>query len=54
MPVGPDLNYTNPMSIMTLGALRTIHQPFVGLCHSVQGPYYRKRKDLLKLQDIPS
>lgn len=31
------LNYTNPMSIMTLGAVRTTNQPFVGLCHSVQG-----------------
>ena len=31
------MNYTNPMSIMTLGAVRTTHQPFVGLCHSVQG-----------------
>jgi len=31
------MNYTNPMSIMTLGAVRTTSQPFVGLCHSVQG-----------------
>ncbi|OGV71209.1 MAG: hypothetical protein A3K18_23220 [Lentisphaerae bacterium RIFOXYA12_64_32] len=31
------LNYTNPMSMMTLGAVRTTNQPFVGLCHSVQG-----------------
>lgn len=31
------MNYTNPMSIMTLGAVRTTDQPFVGLCHSVQG-----------------
>jgi alpha-galactosidase len=31
------MNYTNPMSIMTLGAVRTADQPFVGLCHSVQG-----------------
>jgi alpha-galactosidase len=31
------LNYTNPMSMMTLGAVRTTSQPFVGLCHSVQG-----------------
>lgn len=31
------LNYTNPMSIMTLGATSVTDQPFVGLCHSVQG-----------------
>lgn len=31
------MNYTNPMSIMTLGATRHTDQPFVGLCHSVQG-----------------
>ena len=31
------LNYTNPMSMLTLGAVRTTNQPFVGLCHSVQG-----------------
>ena len=31
------LNYTNPMSILTLAALRTIELPVVGLCHSVQG-----------------
>lgn len=31
------MNYTNPMSIVTLGAVRTTDQPFVGLCHSVQG-----------------
>jgi len=31
------MNYTNPMSIMTLGSVRSTAQPFVGLCHSVQG-----------------
>jgi len=31
------LNYTNPMSILTLAALRTIDLQVVGLCHSVQG-----------------
>jgi len=31
------LNYTNPMSILTLAASRTTSQPVVGLCHSVQG-----------------
>ncbi len=31
------MNYTNPMSMMTLGAVRASPQPFVGLCHSVQG-----------------
>jgi len=31
------LNYTNPMSILTLAASRTVSLPVVGLCHSVQG-----------------
>ncbi len=31
------LNYTNPMSILTLAALRATDLPVVGLCHSVQG-----------------
>jgi alpha-galactosidase len=31
------LNYTNPMSILTLAALRASEMQVVGLCHSVQG-----------------
>src|SRR5258706_8616921 len=31
------LNYTNPMSILTLAASRSTALPVVGLCHSVQG-----------------
>jgi len=31
------LNYTNPMSMMTLAAVRASRLPVVGLCHSVQG-----------------
>jgi alpha-galactosidase len=31
------LNYTNPMSILTLAASRAVSLPVVGLCHSVQG-----------------
>src|SRR5438105_1724665 len=31
------MNYTNPMSILTLAAARTARLPVVGLCHSVQG-----------------
>lgn len=31
------LNYTNPMSILTLAALRATDLRVVGLCHSVQG-----------------
>lgn len=31
------LNYTNPMSILTLAALRSTSMKTVGLCHSVQG-----------------
>ncbi len=30
------MNYTNPMSIMSLATLRFTDMPFVGLCHSVQ------------------
>lgn len=38
--VAPDavaMNYTNPMSILTLAALRSSDLQVVGLCHSVQG-----------------
>jgi alpha-galactosidase len=31
------MNYTNPMSMMSLGVVRASQQPYVGLCHSVQG-----------------
>jgi alpha-galactosidase len=31
------MNYTNPMSILTLAASRASNLPVVGLCHSVQG-----------------
>ncbi len=31
------MNYTNPMSIMTLAGLRAADMPIIGLCHSVQG-----------------
>jgi alpha-galactosidase len=31
------LNYTNPMSILTLAAIRASGMPVIGLCHSVQG-----------------
>jgi alpha-galactosidase len=31
------LNYTNPMSILTLAASRSAGLPVIGLCHSVQG-----------------
>lgn len=31
------LNYTNPMSAITLAAVRLTELPVVGLCHSVQG-----------------
>lgn len=34
------LNYTNPMSIMTLCGIRRSGLPTVGLCHSVQGSSY--------------
>src|SRR6267378_5263294 len=38
--IAPDavvLNYTNPMSILTLAAARSTAVPVIGLCHSVQG-----------------
>ncbi|MFP4520691.1 MAG: alpha-glucosidase/alpha-galactosidase [Fibrobacterota bacterium] len=31
------MNYTNPMSIMSLATLRSTGMPYIGLCHSVQG-----------------
>jgi alpha-galactosidase len=43
------LNYTNPMSILTLAALYTTSQPVVGLCHSVQGT----SKQLAGYLDVP-
>jgi alpha-galactosidase len=43
------LNYTNPMSILTLAALQTTPQPVVGLCHSVQGT----SKQLAGYLDVP-
>jgi alpha-galactosidase len=35
-PAAKILNYTNPMSILTLAAARSTSLPVVGLCHSVQ------------------
>jgi alpha-galactosidase len=35
-PRAPVLNYTNPMSILTLAGLRATNMQIVGLCHSVQ------------------
>jgi len=43
------LNYTNPMSILTLAALISTEQPVVGLCHSVQGT----SRQLAKHVDVP-
>jgi alpha-galactosidase len=43
------LNYTNPMSILTLAAIRTVDLPVVGLCHSVQGT----SRQLAAYLDIP-
>ena len=36
-PKATVLNYTNPMSILTLAAARSSERPIIGLCHSVQG-----------------
>lgn len=43
------LNYTNPMSIMTLAAIRSSSMPVVGLCHSVQG----SSKQLANYANVP-
>jgi len=43
------MNYTNPMSILTLAALRATDLQVVGLCHSVQGT----SRQLAGYLDIP-
>jgi alpha-galactosidase len=43
------LNYTNPMSMMTLAATRSTGLPVVGLCHSVQGT----SRKLANYMDVP-
>lgn len=43
------LNYTNPMSILTLAALKGTQMRTVGLCHSVQG----SSKQLADYLDVP-
>jgi alpha-galactosidase len=43
------MNYTNPMSILTLAAARTSSLPVVGLCHSVQGT----SRQLAEYLDVP-
>jgi alpha-galactosidase len=43
------INYSNPMSILTLAAARSTELPVVGLCHSVQGT----SRQLADYLDIP-
>jgi alpha-galactosidase len=43
------MNYTNPMSALTLLALRASDLPVVGLCHSVQGT----SRQLASYLDVP-
>jgi alpha-galactosidase len=43
------MNYTNPMSILTLAAARTSSLPVVGLCHSVQ----QTSRLLARFLDVP-
>ncbi len=43
------MNYTNPMSILSLAAVETVDMPYVGLCHSVQG----SSRGLAKMADVP-
>ena len=47
------LNYTNPMSILTLAALRATELQVVGLCHSVQGTSWQLSQYLgVEYQDL--
>jgi alpha-galactosidase len=43
------MNYTNPMSILTLAALQATSMQMVGLCHSVQGT----SRQLARYLDVP-
>jgi alpha-galactosidase len=43
------MNYTNPMSILTLAALRATDLQVIGLCHSVQGTSWQ----LSQYLDVP-
>ncbi|MCP3967105.1 MAG: alpha-galactosidase [Lentisphaerae bacterium] len=43
------LNYTNPMSMLSLAAFRATNVKFVGLCHSVQG----SSKNLSDYTEVP-
>lgn len=43
------MNYTNPMSIMTLAAARSTSAQVVGLCHSVQGT----TKEMAEVAQVP-
>ncbi len=43
------MNYTNPMSIMTLAAARSTSAQVVGLCHSVQGT----SRQMAKIAGVP-
>jgi alpha-galactosidase len=43
------MNYTNPMSILTLAALKGTRMQTVGLCHSVQGT----SRQIAKYLDVP-
>jgi len=43
------MNYTNPMSIMTLAAVRSTSAPVIGLCHSVQG----SSREMAKAAGVP-
>ena len=48
-PKAPVLNYTNPMSMMTLAGVKSSDLQIVGLCHSVQGT----SKLLAEYLDVP-
>ncbi|HXN78466.1 MAG TPA: hypothetical protein VN965_06810 [Candidatus Dormibacteraeota bacterium] len=43
------INYSNPMSILTLAAARSTDLEVVGLCHSVQGT----SRQLASYLDVP-
>ncbi len=43
------MNYTNPMSMLSLVTVRVTDQPYIGLCHSVQGT----SKHLARMLGVP-
>ncbi|MFW6303648.1 MAG: alpha-glucosidase/alpha-galactosidase [Candidatus Sumerlaeota bacterium] len=49
-PQAVTMNYTNPMSILSLAAVESVGLSYVGLCHSVQG----SSRGLARMADVPN